>query len=204
MGSIPTSASKYMNNLYIGIDPGINNFAYTALFNGEAAHYSLSIKRNQHIVDFIHDIYESICTLIYDEIYTGYRGDVGKVIAVVEKQFDRGPGKRLEFIVNSIQVLMYSGMVSASTADDIYFNQLYIVHPSQVKKFVTGNGKAGEPEFWMKIKELSDCGKIPLGNNEHETESGIMALMAAALDGGVDWATKAQIDVCKKMAVAYP
>lgn len=183
------------NNIFIGIDPGKRNCAISGtwiedyLFEDRYIQYDNS--KHNCMMDFADDVACSNYAVINEFTREGLI-DPDRIVIVIERQFDRSPGKPLERLQHVLEYSIYRNLLPSIS--------LLLIAPTQLKKWLTNNGKADESEYWMQVQRVTD--KLPMINNpettnQHIIEARLMALM------GYDWYARQHSEDYEPLKIGY-
>jgi Holliday junction resolvasome RuvABC endonuclease subunit len=156
------------NPVILGVDPGTKNLAISLLNlrDSETPYSTSTLERgkDQYLPIFEGQAIDKMVSMAEN----AFGGEID--IVVIEKQFDRSPGKPLEHLEH---VLSYEAVyIFNDTKAVITFA------PTQIKKWVTGKGNCDESVYWRKVQKMISAGALPNWENQHSLEALIFCLMA--------------------------
>lgn len=183
------------NRVYFGIDIGTQNLVIACSNGNYKVIQAMRSKDTVSFFDFVKNAINEIVLFMEDMAQIcGCKTHCCNVVGI-EHQFDKGKYKYLDRIEHILQYELYI----ANSHNSI---EIYSIHPSQVKKFVTDNGKSDEALFWTKIQSMIHGNIIPdfehFNNNQHAMEAYIMSLMVKGIYDFPHY--KYQAIVCSKLA----
>jgi Holliday junction resolvasome RuvABC endonuclease subunit len=154
-----------MYDMFIGIDPGTINAAY-ALYNGLNTFEFDCKEKNlyKYAEKFMRTVFNVLC-------------NYNTSLVVIERQFDKSKERKLEQFVSIVRYEL-----------SIHNIHYILVAPTQLKLYLTGNGRADESTYWISYQKA--CNKKEIHGDEfmpvldsysqHVKEAQVLGMMGYA------------------------
>lgn len=156
----------------IGIDPGLTTYSIASIDSPVINKQFNYNDYNKNLYRMMHAIEQHFINFDIDEHIP--ENDLTLIISL-ERQFDRSKEKKLEQIVAITKYICWT--LEILDLDIV----LLMFSPTQLKKYVTGNGKADESEFWRRYeRDKAYYGFNIENNDQHMIEASLYSHMGEA------------------------